>query len=585
MTAPPERSPRRVLIVILAVHAVLVLWAARAWIHGPFLGEGILDGHELLELARSGTQGAFRTKSPLYPALLRAAFALLADSPWTVALLGLCASSAVLLAVHTLAVECGEARAAPWAAGLYALSGSSLVFAVQPLPVLCATAFLAWGVVFVLRALRSGSPLHGALAGLLLGASVFTRAPLLIAAGLCLSTLALRGRVRAALAGGAGLAVAAVLAFASFGANAWPTGSMLNLRQGNGAERSGISDLRPGPGYDRVRLEGAFAPAGERGSAPTFERFQRDALAAEVRADPAGAAATLARKAYLFWQRTETVTAADFRHGLARFPLRDLLLCSFGLIAPLALLGLARRACWPLFPALFGIFAVNVVWLTSARYRFPALPLLCVAAGSFVAARPSPRAWGAALLVAIPLNVNLAGIALTVPGDGSVQEGRMWLARERTGARTRAAYEAAFAAGSRDPRAHYERALVREALGTPADLEGALADYERALELAPTYAEAAENLVALLLQRGRTAEAATRAEELTESSPYAGKVWLNLALARRALDPGADVAGLEAQGFLRLALRALAQNDRDAFERWAAEARLRGLDDARLDGP
>ncbi|MFQ5556386.1 MAG: EAL domain-containing protein, partial [Acidimicrobiales bacterium] len=48
--------------------------------------------------------------------------------------------------------------------------------------------------------------------------------------------------------------------------------------------------------------------------------------------DPAGAAVTLARKAFLFFHRTEIHTGADFRHGLHAFPPLPALLLGFGLV-------------------------------------------------------------------------------------------------------------------------------------------------------------------------------------------------------------------------------------------------------------
>jgi tetratricopeptide (TPR) repeat protein len=571
--------PRRAVAGLAALHAALGLWALAAWVHGPFRGEGVLDGAEVLAQARTGSAGAFQTKSPLYPALLRAAFAIAGDSPWTVGALGLALSVATLLATARLAVELGHPRAAPWAAALYALSGSALVFAIQPLPVMLATALLAWSVVAALRASARGGALAAALAGLALGAATFTRAPLLIPAAGVVVWLAARRRLPAAATVAAGMLAVALTCFAACGSSAWPTGSMLNLRLGNGAARSGISDLRPGPSYDRVRIEAASAAPAERGAAPAFERFQRNALRAEVEADPPGAIATLARKAYLFWFRTETVTAADFRHGLRGFPLAPLLLASFGLVVPLALASLVRARPAAVWLPLLGVLAVNVVWLTSARYRFPALPLLCVAAATLLAAPPRPREWLLAAALAVPLNLSLAGTALLVPGDGLVQEGRLWMERDRLAPRARQAYEEAIASGSRDPRARYELALALEARG---QADAAEARYREALELDPLYPEAAENLLALLLREGRAQEAREEGERLVRTSPHAGKAWLNLAAARRALEPGADVRTLEAEGFLRLSLRALAQADLATARRFAAEARARGLDDPRL---
>jgi tetratricopeptide (TPR) repeat protein len=579
VSLPPSRALRGPLPWLAALHVGLALWALWAWIRGPFLGEGIIDGAEILSLARAGSAGPFETKSPLYPALLAAAFGVAGDSPWTVGALGIALSLAVLFGTARLCREIGRPDAASWGAGLYAISGSAFVYAVQPLPPMGATATLVWGTVAVAKAHGSDSPAYGALGGALVAASAFTRAPLALAGLLLVAWLVRARRWRVAGATCAGALAVILACFAGFGGRAWPAAASFNLRLGNGAERTGFSDVRLGPVYDRMRIEAAFAEPQARGAAPDFERFQRAALKAEVAADPLGALATLARKAYLFWFRTEIVSAADFRHGLARFPPARVLLLSFGLVAPLAIASLARSRAALVWLPLLAVFAADVVWLTCARYRFPALPFACAAAGIWIGSRPRARDWIAAGLCALLLNVNLSGRNLIVPGDGLVQEGRVWLARDRLAERALSAYRDALAAGSRDARGRYELALALEAR---AELEEAEQRYREALELDPLYPEAAENLVALMLRAGRASEAAAQAQTLAQRSPYAGGVWLNLAAARRALDPSADVRELEAEGFLRLSLRALSQGSIQQSRHLADEARTRGMEDARL---
>lgn len=569
------------LIVWGIAHALLVLGALWAWIEGPFRGQGVLDGAEVLRLAREGTSGTFQTKSPLMPAVLGVLLRLLGDSPWTVGAFGLACSLATLAAVVALAREVDPApRCARTAAALYALSGSTLVYAVQPLPALCATACLAWGAVALARACRGGGAAWAVAGGALCAAAALARAPLALA-GAALLACALAARPRTALQASGALLVCGLLAAALWGERAWPAGAWFNLRLGNGGGRSGMCDVRPGPLYERLRIEAAFAPVAERGAPPDFEAFHALALRRELRDDPAGALATLARKAYLFLQRSETVSAADFHHGLARFPLAPLLLGTFGLIAPLALGGLARAPRWVLLAPIAAVFAVNVLWMTCARYRFPALPFACAAAGAFVASRPGARALGTCALAALAFNANLSGRALRVAGDGLVQEARLELARDRAGSRVRELYAAAFAAGSLDARAHYEFALALEAEGPGRDVAGALEHYALALGLAPDYAEAAENRVALLLREGRTAQARALCEARPPELAHAARMDLNLAGLERAAGHDARASELERAGFTALALRALAGGDVEQAARWAREAAARGAADPR----
>lgn len=569
------------LLALGALHALLVLWALWAWIEGPFGGRGVLDGAEVLRLAREGSSGTFETKSPLVPALLGLLFALLGDTPWTVGALGLAASLATLAAVVGLAREVEPApRAVRLAAGLYALSGSTLVYAVQPLPTLTATALLAWGVLLLVRAVRAESARAALAAGALLAAAAFARAPLALA-GVAALVCALRVRPRLALRAGGGALVVASFAFLLWGQRAWPGGAAFNLRLGNGAERSGMCDVRPGPDYDRLRIEAAFADVEVRGAAPEFEAFHARALARELRADPLGAGRTLGRKLLLFLHRSETVSAADFRHGLARLPIAPLLLASFGLVAPLALFGLVLRPRWALLAPILAVLAANVLFMTCARYRFPALPFACAAAGVVAVTRLGLRGLGALVVVVFALNRTPFGAVLSVPGDGLVQEARLALARDRSAPEVRALYAAAFAAGSLDPRAHYELALAYEASGGARDTERALEHYVEALALAPDYAEAAENRVALLLREGRAAEARALCEARPPELAHAARMDLNLAGLERAAGNEARALELERAGFTALALRALAGGDMAQARQWAREAHERGARDPR----
>jgi len=587
---PPRRLPWRLGLSLTAAHLALGLWALAAWVGGPFQGEGILDGSDVLRLAVEGTARAIDTKSPLYPWLLGRLIELTGEVPWTVGLLGLGVSTATLWGVGLLCVQVGSPRAAPWAMGAWVLSGSVYAFAVQPLPVGLATALLVGGALALHRAGDSRAPVaRASAAGLLLAASVFCRAPLLIPAVLLLSWEAIAGRARSALLAAAGAALFAVLCLSAFGPRAWPEGSALNLRQGNGAERTGISDLRPGPAYDRVRYEAAFAPAEEVGGELDLAGRQLALLRRELAADPAGAAVTLLRKAFLFWHRTEHHTAADFRHGLSGFAPLALLLASFGLIAPLALAGLRRGPPPLLWLPAAGVFLVNLAYLTSSRYRFPALPFLCAAAGLALASRMRRGRWIAAVALVLALNANLSGIELVFRGDGCAQQGHMLLGRGGAPEAAREALELAVAAGE-DPRASYDLGLFWERLGwelgTSEHLGKAQRQYQRALELDPLYPQAAENLMRVLRARGRLEDLVSFGLATIRRNPYAGKVHLMLAeTAERhpELAPEADPRALRARGHGILALRSLAQNALEEARRCAGKARDSGLEDPRLE--
>jgi len=586
----PEGPARGALAAIALLHVGLALWAAGAWRSGPFGGRAILDGFEVLELARTGSTGALATKSPLYPALLRAGLGTGWPAPDVIAGLGLVVSLSTLAGVAVLARRVtGQPWAAPLAALGWTLSGSAYAFLVQPLPVGLATALLT-GAAILLASTAAPRLVRPLGAGALGAAAAFTRAPLALFVVLASAWLLVRHGRRRAGAYALGALGVTLAAFALFGRDAWPRGGALNLRMGNGAERSGISDVRPGPAYDRVRYAGTFEALDDAGRARSSDEVQLARLSEEVARDPLGALGTLGRKAWLFGHRTETHTAADFRHGLLDLPWFPLALGSWGLLFPLAL---AARRTWrepALWLPLVAVFVANVLWLTSARYRFPALPFVCVGAAAFLTTDlRSPRrtvAVARAALAGLVFVPVWTSQPLRFPGDGLVQEAHARMAEEPTPERARVALERALEVGA-DPRAAYDLALwhERSAATAPdprAALERAIDLYARALELDPLYAQAAENRMRCLIVAGRTDAARRFGRETIERNPYAGFAWLNLAELDRERRPPADARRLRARGHAILALRRRAQGALEAAREHAAEARRLGTDDARI---
>lgn len=576
----PDATPWRGLLLLALGHGALGLWAAWAWIHGPFGGEGVVDGAEVLSLATRGSAGAFETKSPLYPALLGWLLEMTGEVPWTVALFGIVSSTAVLLATGLAAHRLGGRRAALVAAGLYALSGSALAFAVQPLPTVFAAGLLVGGVALLLHEREGKWGSRALLGGALLAATVFARFSLLPGALLLIGWGAWRRRSVLVGALGATLALAAVL-----GARSIPEGGGLNLRLANSGLRSGITDLRPGPRYHRLRWD-AVEHASRAEPLPDLDREQYALLGAELAADRFGAAATLLRKTQLFWHGTEIVASADFRHGLERMPLEPVLLWSFFVIGPLALVGLLRRRATPLTLAILGVFAANVLFATCARYRFPALPFCCAAAGLALSVRWTRRdlaLLGGALLLAAP---NWSGTRLVQPGDGGVQEGYLLLSDGSATDEALRVLEEATRVGD-DPRAAYLLGLCHErrwrASGDERELESALAAYRDALRRDPDYPEAAENLVAALLRAGRTAEARATALEWLERIPRAGLLHLNLAGILESEGKAGEAREHAAEGHRLMALRSLSQNELESARRHADAARAFGIQDRRLE--
>jgi len=558
------------LLLPFAVHAALGIWALSAWIHGPFGGAPLVDGAEVVAMAQ-GEELPFGTKSPLYPLLLRG----VGTGAWAVGLLGLGLSLIVQVTCARWAGAVHGGRAGVVAAWLYASCGGAYAFAVQPLPAMAASACLVLGAYGLERPGAGDGPGDGAsdgarygardaargqgwsyaAAGALLATAALVRAPLVLCVLASLPWLAVRRGWRAAVGVAGGALAVACAGLLVFGERAWPEGGWLNTRLGNGGQRTGTTEVRPGPHYEQWRYDAVFDRRDGEGD------YHRARLFEELHADPVGAATTVLRKAVLFWQPTEIVSAGDFRHGLQGFWPFALLSWSWAWLAPLGLVGLALRprgsAWWPIA----GVFAANVLVLTCARYRWPAAPLLVVvAAGSLAALRGGwgRRGWCGLALAAVLCWWPWTGRSWITPGDGLVQEGAVRLGRDptRRDAAALDALRAAVAAGSEDPRAFYLLGLCHEARG---ETERALAAYDEALRYAPRFAQAAENRLRAMVEAGGFDERAREfARAAMQRIPHAGLLWLNVSRLDPELDP-AQRRELEAEGLRRMRLRAEAE--------------------------
>jgi tetratricopeptide (TPR) repeat protein len=143
---------------------------------------------------------------------------------------------------------------------------------------------------------------------------------------------------------------------------------------------------------DPVEQKNAYRAVAEQrlGRAPLraseVSSYWRGQAWAWVTANPARAFALGLEKARLFWSAFEawdvrSVTLAASTSWVLRLPL-----VGFGLLAPLALAGIALsaprwRALVPLYLMLAVHFATAVLFIALSRYRVPALPVLAVFAG------------------------------------------------------------------------------------------------------------------------------------------------------------------------------------------------------------
>jgi 4-amino-4-deoxy-L-arabinose transferase-like glycosyltransferase len=225
-----------------------------------------------------------------------------------------------------------------------------------------------------------------------------------------------------------------------------------------------------------------------------------------VRSHPGDWALLLVRKLRLSFNSVELVDTEDqYTHEESSSVLRWTgFAMHFGTLAPLALLGAwitwsARARLWPLY-LLFAAYAGSMLlFYVFARYRMPVVPILALFAGAglgglgrFVSDRP-PRELAAAGAAILAFAVFCNWPMVDVDRMRSVTHfnvGNELVARERTAEGIHHYREAI--------RLHADNALANHNLGAvlaaQGDLEAAKAHFERALEIAPSYLQARENL-------------------------------------------------------------------------------------------
>jgi tetratricopeptide (TPR) repeat protein len=264
-----------------------------------------------------------------------------------------------------------------------------------------------------------------------------------------------------------------------------------------------------------------------------------------VRGEPGAAARLLARKLGLFLSDWEFGNPEEPTFFAARFaPVSRFLPFGFGMALALAVVGLwtSRRGAWARFP-LWGFLVVYagsiVLFLVSARYREPLLPVLFLysACGAVALARWAIA--GAWTKVAVGLLVAGAVFTGTKLGEKQPEQSKAygldWLAR----------------AANRDGRKDEAILLYRQALETLPDAGDirtgygltlasaklypeAVAELERGVELTPYSVYALDSLAQVYLQTGQPAKAGPIAERSIRIAPHLPNAYYYLGRAKIA---------------------------------------------------
>jgi lipoprotein NlpI len=390
---------------------VLRLAVAHDLADAPLFRFPLLDSLAYDRWAREIAAGDIRGRgvfhlAPLYPYLCGVVYALLPDGPLAVVLLQHLAGTGLAVAAGLLASAWGGAVAGGAAALLVALYRPLVIFENVLLPEVLGAVLLTAAIAVLARAIgkRTLNARPSAAAGWLLGLDALVRPSALLLALALAGWILLRApgrRSRAALAFllGLALAVIPVTVRNRIVGGEWVllTGSGgFNFYVGNhpGADGSYVHpeevQFAPGDLGDPTGRIVAERDRGRQLTAGEVSDYWRDRAFAFIAKQPGRAAALLARKVALVWNRLEIPQVVDMDGVRAEVPLLRLPLVGAGLLMPLALLGLViaypgRRERELLIVTLLAFTAATALFFVTDRYRIQAVPILALVAGGAVA--------------------------------------------------------------------------------------------------------------------------------------------------------------------------------------------------------
>jgi len=282
----------------------------------------------------------------------------------------------------------------------------------------------------------------------------------------------------------------------------------INFFIGNHTGSPGVFQVPPEMRFD-LRVASQLAAERETGremSAGEVSDFWTARTVEQIRANPGRWLSLMGRKFALFWNHYEIPNHYHLYYVRQFAPVLRFPVGTFGVVAPLGLFGiglaLLRRKRVGLL-VLFGLtFMASVLpFFITGRYRLAIAPVLLVGAGFAVV-----ELWRAVLsrewrtLAAAAVVIAALGVAVGIE-----------------------TIEFSFAPMHN---------AVGGILGERGDMEGAVVEFERALELRPTDLSSRYNLGLALLSLGRFDEAAVHFERALEGHPRYHDAWVGLGRAR-----------------------------------------------------
>ncbi len=554
-SGPGLAFERRFLLaaVLIALAMRLLHWqsfAPHAWFDFLGLDAKYYDewARRILEQGLQGDDPYFM--GPLYPHVLAAVYAVAGPSLDAMRALQVVLSVATVPIVHCLGRAFGGPRLAMVAAGACALYGPLVYYSVSLLyPTI--TVFLAALLLLALhRAAANRSFGWTVAAGLTLGVFALGRGNILLFAPAAFFWLVaawgrpfeptLRG-VRAGLPAGLTLAAATFLAVLPATIHNLRTGDPtllttnggLNLYIGNGPMARGghetpvLTVRREDGSVETITADlqkdvecrtEAELVTGRPMSYTEVSSFWFDRTIEHVTANPGSALRLLAMKFVHFWSTYEIPQIEHFGYFRRMSMVLSGPALTFGILGPLALVGMAmawrERRRWALIYLFVGIYCAAVVmFFVLARYRLPIVP------GLFLfAALASVRIWDAVRERRwLPVGAAAAGAVVL----GLAMRANVYGVDEEKGI----------------AQILYRHGIVADAQG---DAESAAAHYREALALKPEYEKAHLNLGVDLMRLGRPEEAMHHLREAERLDPDYYRAPYNLGLVLEETGQGEE---------------------------------------------